>query len=51
MVMIVTAIDTYGSWHINFTSFELGISKADMASIAGSLCKVIVPTSVLNSCV
>ena len=48
MVMIVTAIDAHGSWHINFASFELGISKADMASVASSLCKVIAPTSVLN---
>ena len=48
IVMIVTAMDTYGSWHINFASFVLGISKADIASIAGSLCRAIAVTSVHN---
>ena len=48
MVIIVTAIDTHGSWHINFASFVLGISKADIASVAGSLCRAIAVTSVCN---
>ena len=48
MVMLVTAMDTHGSWRINFASFVLGISKADIASIAGSLCRAIAVTSVHN---
>ena len=48
MVMIVTAMDTHGSWHINFASFVLGISKADIVSVAGSLCRVMAVTRVLN---
>ena len=48
MVIIVTAMDTHGSWHINFASFVLGISKANITSVAGSLCKAIAVTSVHN---
>ena len=48
MVMIVTAMDTHGPGHISFASFVLGISKADIASIAGSLCRAIALTSVYN---
>ena len=46
MVVIVTAMDTHGSWHMSFASFVLGISKADIASITGSLCRAIAVTSV-----
>ena len=46
MVMIVTAMDTHGSWHMSFASFVWGISKADIASIAGSLYRAIAVTSV-----
>ena len=46
--MIVTAIDTHWSWHISFDFFVLGISKADIASVAGSLCRAIAVTSVCN---
>ena len=48
MVMIVTAKDTHGIWHFTFASFVLHISKADIASIAGSLCRAITVTSVHN---
>ena len=48
MVIIVTAMDTHGSWHISFASFVSGISKADIVSIAGSLCRAIAVTSVHN---
>ena len=46
MVMVVTTMDTHGSWHTNFASFVLGISKADIASETGSLWRVIVVTKV-----
>ena len=49
MVIVVTAMDTHGSWHINFASFVLGISKADIASETGNLCRVIAVTKSLNS--
>ena len=48
MVIVVTAMDTHGSWHINFASFVLGISKADIASETGSLWRAIAVTKVLN---
>ena len=38
--MVVTEMDTHGSWQISFASLLLGISKADIASVVGSLCKV-----------
>ena len=46
MVIRVTAMDTHGSWHINLASSFWGISKADIASVMGSLCSVIAVTSV-----
>ena len=49
MVIVVTAMDTHGSWQINFASFVLGISKADIASETGSLWRVIAVTKVLRS--
>ena len=49
MVMVVTAMDTHGSWHVNFASFVLGISKADIASGMGSLWRIIAVTKVLSS--
>ena len=51
MAIVVTAMDTYGSCHINLAFFVLGISKADIASETGSLWRVIVETKVLNFCV
>ena len=48
MVITVTAIDTHGSWHISLASLFWGISKAVMASDMGSLCNVMVVTSVHN---
>ena len=51
LMIVVTAMDTHGSWHINFTSFLLGISKADIASETGNLCRVIAVTKILNFCV
>ena len=48
MVMVVTAMDTHGSWHVNFASFVLGISKADIASGMGSLWRIIAVTKVLS---
>ena len=44
----LTAMDTDGPWHINFASFVLGISKADIASETGSLWRVISVTKVLS---
>ena len=48
MVMVVTAMDTYGSWQTNFACFVLGISKVDIASEIGSLWRVIAVTKVLS---
>ena len=48
MVIIVTAMDNHRSLHINFGSFVLDISNADIASIAGSLCRAIAVSSVHN---
>ena len=48
MVIVVTAMDTHGSWHTNFASFVLGISKADIASETGSLWRAIAVTKVLS---
>ena len=48
MVIVVTAMDTHGYWHINFASFVLGISKADIASEMGSLWRIIAVTKVLS---
>ena len=42
MVIVVIAMDTHGSWHTNFASFVLDISKADIASETGSLWRAIV---------
>ena len=39
-------MDTHRSWHINLASSFGGISKADIASVMGSLCSVIAVTSV-----
>ena len=48
MVIVVTAMDTHGSWHTNFASFVLGISKTDIASETGGLWRAIAVTKVLN---
>ena len=48
MVTMVIAIDTQGSWQISLVSLVLGISKADMASVPGNLCKVMAATSVCS---
>ena len=48
MVTVFTAMDTHGSWQINFASFVLGISKADIASEIGSLWRVIAVTKFLS---
>ena len=37
-----------GSWHMSFASLVWDILKADIACIAGSLCRAIVVTSVHN---
>ena len=39
MVMMVTATDTHGSWHMNLASLLLGISKALKACMEGIFCK------------
>ena len=48
MVMNVTAMDTHGSLHISLVSSFWGISKADIASVMGSLCSVITVTKVCS---
>ena len=48
MVIVVTAMDTHGSWQINFASLVLGISKVDIVSEIGSLWRVIAVTKVLS---
>ena len=48
MVIVVTAMGTHGSWQIDFASFMLGISKADIASEIGSVWRVIAVTIILS---
>ena len=48
MVIRVTAMDTHGSWQISLASSFWGISKADIASVIGSLCNVIAVTKVCS---
>ena len=48
MVIMVTAIDTHGSWHMNLASLLLGISKALKACMEGIFCKVKAATNVLS---
>ena len=48
IVIMVTAIDTQGSWQINLASLFWGSSNADMVSVGGSLCNVMAVTSVHN---
>ena len=48
IVTMVMAMNTHGSWQINLASLVLGISKADIALVPGSLCKVMAATNVCN---
>ena len=47
-VIIVMAIDTQGSWHINLASLFPGVSKTLNACMEGILCRVKAATNVFS---